>query len=177
MQKSFFAALLGAALVMPLAAHAEGSYFKASVGRSEYKAGDFNEGKTAASLAYGFSVDKNFDVELGYVNFGKLKFADPDGPGSFHAQSIYLAGVGNLPLTDAFSVFGKLGVAVNHFKDVSTDLSGSSSSQETKARGLLGVGLAYNFTKEFTGTLEYQHFGKVDNLKMSAVTVGIKYGF
>ena len=73
MQKQILAALLGAALAMPLAAQAEGSYVKLGVGQSEYKNGIGNENETAASLAYGFSFDKNFGVEVGYINFGKYK--------------------------------------------------------------------------------------------------------
>ncbi len=76
MRKQFFAVLLGAVvLVMPFAAKAEGSYVKFGLGQSEYTAtGSANE--TAASLAYGFSIDKNFGVELGYINFGKNKEGD-----------------------------------------------------------------------------------------------------
>ena len=170
MHKKFFAALLGAVLVAPLASHAEGSYFKAGVGASEYKAEGATENKTAVTVAYGFSLDKNFDVELGYAHLGKVKNAG----GSVEAQTIYIAGVGNLPLTDAFSAFGKVGVAVNQFNDKPT---GSAETTDTKARALLGLGLAYNFTKEIAGTLEYQYFGKVDQVKISALTVGVKYGF
>ena len=135
MHKNFFAAFLGVALVMPLAAHAEGSYFKAGVGPSEYKAEGATENETALSAAYGFAVDKNFDVELGYVHLGKFKDAD----GSLETQSFYIAGVGNLPLTDAFSAFGKVGVAVNHF---SAKATGIGETTETKTRALLGLGLA-----------------------------------
>lgn len=177
MQKQFFAALLGAALVMPLAAQAEGSYVKFGVGPSEYKDDIGSENKTAVALAYGFSIDKNFDVELGYVNLGKLKLGSADAYSSTQTQSFYVAGVGTLPLTDAFSVFGKLGVTANHINSKFTDADGTISNTDTKARALLGVGLAYNFTKEIAGTLEYQYFGKVDEMKLSALTVGVKYGF
>jgi OOP family OmpA-OmpF porin len=100
------------------------------------------------------------------------KFKDADG--SMETQSFYIAGVGNLPLTAAFSAFAKVGVAVNHF---TTKTTGLGSDTETKARALMGLGLAYNFTKEIAGTLEYQYFGKVEQVKISALTVGVKYGF
>ena len=105
MQKKILAALLGAALAMPLAAQAEGSYVKLGVGPSEYKSTSDSENKTAVALAYGFSVDKNVDVELGYVHLGKLKSFD--GSASVQTQSIYIAGVGNLPLTDTFQYLAK----------------------------------------------------------------------
>ena len=172
MQKILGFMALSAALVMPLAGYAEGSYFKAGVGSSEYKYEELSENKTAVNLAYGFSLDKNFGVELGYANLGKLKTTDGDL--SVQTQSIYIAGVGNSPLTDAFSAFGKVGVAVNHFTAKET---GFADTKETKTRALLGLGLAYNFTKEIAGTLEYQYFGTVDQVKISALTVGVKYGF
>jgi OOP family OmpA-OmpF porin len=172
MQKKLGFMILSAALVMPLAAHAEGNYFKAGVGSSEYKFEELSENKTAVNIAYGFSLNKNFDVELGYANLGKLKTIDGDY--SVQTQSFYVAGVGNLPLTDAFSAFGKVGVAVNHFSAKET---GFADTTETKARGLLGLGLAYNFTKEVAGTLEYQYFGTVDQVRISALTLGVKYGF
>ena len=139
---------------------------------TEYKFEELSENKTAVNIAYGFSLNKNFDVELGYANLGKLKTIDGDY--SVQTQSIYVAGVGNLPLTDAFSAFGKVGVAVNHFSAKET---GFADTTETKARGLLGLGLAYNFTKEVAGTLEYQYFGTVDQVRISALTLGVKYGF
>ena len=67
-----------------------------------------------------------------------------------------------------------MGVAVNHFTAKET---GFDNTKETKTRALLGLGLAYNFAKEIAGTLEYQYFGTVDQVKISALTVGVKYGF
>jgi OOP family OmpA-OmpF porin len=179
MQKKLFAALLGVALVMPLAAQAEGSYFKVGVGGSEYDFGGFKKNKTAVSLAYGFAVDKNFGVELGYLNFGKQRWVVGDSSSSLQNQSVYLAGVGSLPLTDAFSIYGKLGVALNHTKAAESNPVERSSGSETEAKPLVGLGLSYNFTKDIAGTLEYHHVGKVSDtdLKMSVATLGIKYGF
>ncbi len=177
MRKIFFAALLVVALIIPMAAQAGDSYLKFGVGQSEHKFDDYSEGKTAVSLGYGFSVDKNFDIEVGYLNLGKLKYTNEDSSGSLHTQSIYVAGISTLPVTDKFAVFGKLGIAVNHFKGKATALNTNSSETETKTRALLGLGLAYDFTQQIAGTLEYQYLGKVEDTKLSALTVGLKYGF
>jgi OOP family OmpA-OmpF porin len=179
MQKKLLAALLGAALVLPVAAQAEGSYFKVDVGQSKYKNDLDKENEMAASIAYGFSVDKNFGVELGYINFGKIKDVGEGFSGLTQRQALYLAGVGSLPLTDAFSVFAKLGVALNRYEDkFVTDFS-SELEKVTKTKSMVGLGLAYNFTKDIAGTLEYQYFGKIgsDAIKVSTVTLGVKYGF
>jgi len=179
MQKQILAALLGAALAMPLAAQAEGSYVKLGVGESEYKNGIGNENETAASLAYGFSFDKNFGVEVGYINFGKYKDGDANYSISLQRQAFYIAGVGSVPFTDAFSAFAKLGVAANKYEGSFVSGDFSASEKVTKTRSMFGLGLAYNFTKEIAGTLEYQYFGKVgeDKIKVSAITAGVRYDF
>lgn len=179
MQKKLLAALLGAVLVLPVAAHAEGSYFKVGVGQSEYKAFGDTENKTAASLAYGFAIDKNFGVELGYLNFGKLRWATADSSLSLQNQSVYLAGIGSIQVTDDFSLYGKLGVSLNHAKVAVSTPGFSGSDSESTTRPLIGLGLSYNFTKEIAGTLEYTHVGKIPEtqIKMSLLTLGVKYGF
>lgn len=178
MQKKLLAALLGAVLIVPVAAHAEGSYFKVDVGQSKYKDDFISENETATSLAYGFAIDKNFGVELGYINFGKLKnFVEEEPSRTYQQQAFYVAGVGSYPLTDALFATGKLGLAVNRqeWKIAEPDLIDQHA--ESKTRVMVGLGLAYNFTKEVAGTLEYQYFGKANEIKVSAITVGIKYGF
>ena len=179
MQKNLWFILLSAALAIPVAANAEGSYVKLAAGQSEYKIGSASENKTATSIAYGFSVDKNFGVEVGYVNFGKMDGATQDTYVSIKNQSFYLAGVGTLALTDAFSIYGKLGATSNRFEAGIDSPSLSGTVRETKTRPLLGVGLAYNFTKDIAATLEYQQFGKalLENVKLSTLTLGVKYGF
>ncbi len=179
MQKKLLTALLGAVIVLPVAAHAEGSYFKVGVGESEYDFDTFKENKTAVSLAYGFAVDKNFGVELGYLNFGKQRWVFEDFSASIQNQSVYLAGVGSVPLTDAFSIYGKLGVSLNHTKAAYSIPGESGSGSDTQTRPLVGFGLSYNFTKDIAGTLEYHYVGKIDgtDVKMSMATAGIKYGF
>lgn len=177
MQKKLLAVLLGAVLVMPGAVHAEGNYFKVDIGQSRYKDGFESGNETAASLAYGVAIDKNMGVELGYINFGKLKGFVDDPTRTYQQQAIYLAGVGSYPLTEALSAVGKLGVAVNRQEWRSADPSLIDTPNDTKTRAMVGLGLAYQFTKEVAGTLEYQYFGKANEIKVSALTAGIKYGF
>lgn len=177
MQKKLLAALLGAILVAPVAVHAEGSYFRVDAGQSRYKDDVVSGNETAVSLAYGVAIDKNMGVELGYINFGKLKGSVGDPARTYQQQAVYLAAVGSYPLTEALYAIGKLGVAVNRQEWGSTDPGLIETHTETKTRAMAGLGLAYHFTKEVAGTLEYQYFGKANEIKVSALTVGIKYGF
>ena len=52
-------ALASASLITPFLAHAEGTYVKASIGRSNYtEDGGGNEHATGASLGLGYVIDK-----------------------------------------------------------------------------------------------------------------------
>lgn len=175
-------ALATATLATPFIAYAEGNYVKASIGRSNYKEdGGGNEHATGASLGLGYVIDKNWDAEIGYTHFGTAKLKDTDGQISLKTQTIYAAGIGKLPITEAFSVFGKAGLAFNYSKgSVDGTVYGSS---KTNTALLLGAGLSYQFTKELTATVDYTNYGKGklgDNnveFKLDQVSLGLKYNF
>ena len=193
MNKKFFAAVLGIALVLPVAAQAEGMYATLGVGQSQYtdlstegiNIPDFKP--TALQLGVGFSLDKTWGVEAGYIHFGKetKTITDTSGTGtlSLQTQAIYLAGIGNYAFTEAFSAFGKLGIAVHHTKANGTATIGSStfsdSESKTKAQALIGAGLSYQFTKEIAGLVDYTYYGKVtdSDIKLSLLSVGLRYNF
>lgn len=177
MKKQLFAALMAVTFLSPVAAQADGSYVKFSGGRSEYKGEEGKARDTAMSLAYGFAVDKNFDVEMGYINFGKINEAEPGYSYSLERQAFYLAGVGSVPINDTFAVSAKLGLAVNRYEEKVFSVLGNEEEKVTKVKPMLGLGASYQFTKEVAGVLEYQYFGKVGDGKGSALTVGVKYGF
>lgn len=179
MQKHLFAALMAATFLLPVAAQADGSYFKFSAGRSEYKNEGAKDRDAALSLAYGFAVDKNFDVELGYIDLGKIKESEPGYSFTAERRAFYLAGVGSLPVADAFAVSAKLGLAVNRYEDKLISIVGNETEKVTKVRPMFGLGASYQFTKEVAGVLEYQYFGKISSgdIKSSALTLGVKYGF
>lgn len=165
MKNSLIAALLGCVLAAPLFAHAEDSYVSVSVGNSKYDLSDTDKTATGVGIAYGQSITDMVGYEVGYVHFGNVK------PAGFKldAQSFYLAGVGTYPLSSAFSVYGKLGATVNHY-------SGDGNS-ETKVLPLVGAGLGYKFTKEWSAGLEYVYFGEYDNLTMSMWSANLRYHF
>ena len=165
MKNSLLAALLGCVLAAPLFAHAEDSYVSVSVGNSKYDLPDTDKTATGVGIAYGQSITDMVGYEVGYVHFGEVKPIDT----KLNAQSFYLAGVGTYPMNEAFSVYGKLGATVNHY-------SGNGSS-ETKVLPMLGAGLGYKFTKEWSAGLEYVYFGEYDNLTMSMWSANLRYHF
>ena len=177
-------ALASATLSLPFIAHAEGAYIKASIGRSHYlEIGDHadNVNPNGGSLGLGYIFNKNWDAEIGYTDFGTVKSIGISPQKSLKTQTIYAAGIGKLPITEAFSIFGKAGAAFNY-----SNLSSEGTSKEyskTITELLLGAGLSYQFTKEFAATLDYTHYGKgkVANnsaeFKLDQVSFGLKYNF
>jgi len=94
MQKSALAILLTTTLALPLVGHAQESYVKLQVGKSDYR--DVGESIRPAAflLGVGMSLSKTWDVEAGYVRFGMVKTSDPTTTIRTQTQSLYVAGVG-----------------------------------------------------------------------------------
>jgi len=73
-----------------------------------------DEKDTAYKLFGGHQLNRNFGLELGYFNLGRNGFAATTAPGGSlsgqtKVQGISLDLVGTLPLTDRFSVLGRIG--------------------------------------------------------------------
>jgi OOP family OmpA-OmpF porin len=156
-------ALAFAALTTPLLAYSDDLYIKASIGRSHYiDLGDHagNENPNGALLGLGYIINKKWDAEIGYTHFGTVNSVGISPQKSLKTQTFYAAGIGKLPITEAFSIFGKAGVAFNY-----SNLSSEGTSKEygkTITELLLGAGFSYQFSKKLAATIDYTHYGKGD---------------
>ncbi len=168
MKKFLRMALMCAVFASPLAAQSEETYLKVGIGQSGY---DYVSGRTTQTgyfLAGGMAIDKNVDVEIGYIDFGKDKFSVGNVNAYFKVKSLYAAGIGKYWVNDAFNIYGKLGIA--HLK--SEDNSDNPVSvSETKV--LYGVGTSYHFTKELSGSLEYAKYAS----SIDMFSAGVRYSF
>ncbi len=186
MQRSLMAASLAVLLAAPLAVQAQSpatsSYVKLGVGQARADIDVWGKDTdTAASLAYGVQVNPNFDVEVGYINFGKARFA-PAGTDTLSArsESVFLAAVGKYPIQDGFSVYGKLGASY-HWNKWTGSLGGTAfSSSDDRLAPMVGVGASWQFMPNWAADLEYAYFNEVgkDQGRKANVdmwTVGLKY--
>jgi hypothetical protein len=196
MHKLFVSALLGSAFLFPMVSYAEGSYLKVGVGESTY-AGvpvttgvpiDSSRTATAGFIAYGRTIAPNFSGEIGYIDFGasgaKLSFP---GQGlaitdQLRTRSIYLAGIGDVPITSSVSFQGKLGLVMHHTNTkLTVTFLGDGASAESsyrKTQALVGAGLKAQFSKEISGVVDYTYFGTaVDGTELSLLSAGLLFHF
>jgi OOP family OmpA-OmpF porin len=191
MKKQLLVVLLGSALAAPLAAYAEGAYVGVNVGRSDQKLtldgiGSISDSGTGYKLYGGYGFNKNFGLEGGYIKLGTGKASYVDGPDSGTISSkpsaLYVAATATLPVNDQFSLFAKVGAAFNRTKLEAVENGVSSSEKKHRTTALLGIGAAYNVTKEVAIVAEYEDFGKIAkvdgaHLKANLLSIGLRYKF
>jgi len=191
MHKKNMMALLGAVLLIPAISYAEGSYVKLGVGQARYSDGD-SVRATGYYLAYGSKIDSSLDMEVGFVDFGRAKvpfgyedLSSADYSVRYKTQSIYLAGIGNVPVSTVVTLQGKLGLAYHRssaikYPDAIVNQSQGelSAEGESKVRALVGAGLTVQFSKEVSGAVEYTYFGREGHgAKLSMFNAALLYHF
>ena len=159
MKRRLLAAAFSAALVAgPASAQ---MYLGAAVGASKT---DTNE--NSWKLYGGFQFNPIWGLELGYTDLGRYRGSD--------IESWSMAGTGALPLSDRWSLLGKLGAASNR-----PSFAGASNHTGL----LVGVGVGYSMAKNLGLRLEYEDFGKLSNVgtgnnsRGSNLGLGLKYAF
>lgn len=131
----------------------------------------------------GYRYNKNLAVELAYTGASYIYSTPVAGGARYLSKQMVFAvtAVGTMPVSDAFSVFGKLGVA--------------SASSETNALGeqntrrfapTFGAGVEYKFTPNISGRLSADVYGVTatlpttlvkQNSNATVVNAGVSYSF
>ena len=155
-----------------------------------------NETDTSFKLFGGYRFHPNFAVEGGYAELGKFSASGTVTTFNFVpivplptkvtievGQGLHLAVVGNVPLANQFSVFGRLG-AYNMRTEMKVTVSGISSSESARNTGfLLGAGVGYDFTRNVGMRVEWEQFNKVGDKDKTGqgdvglLSVGLVYRF
>lgn len=187
MQKKFNAFFFLGLLWLSGWSHAEGNYVKVGIGQSRYS--DHGSATATGSLlAYGFQIDPSLDVELGIIDFGRVKgdntFEDLTASASWRTRSVYAAGIGNIPMTPTVNLLGKLGVSINSSSAIQFDQNLSTQGcdcdvgKSTNIRALIGTGLSMQLSKEMAGSIEYTYFGNAAHgTKLSLFNAALRYNF
>lgn len=168
-------------------ASAQGFYIGGSVGKSDIDddiaipglitSGTVDGKESGFKIFGGYQFNQNFGVELAYVDLGKATyngtfFGSPVTGGKVEITGFNFSAVGTLPLNPSFSLFGKVGLFF--WEAEASDVTGGVpfSSADSSSDLSVGVGMSYNFTKNFGARVEWERFkaGGEDFLGFSSAT-------
>lgn len=166
-QKIAIAAALVIASSTAIAGGTSKFYAGADIGTTK------GEGDSDRETGFGVFGGYQFNQYIA-VEAGVRRLADQDesfgGVGySSHLDQLSLSAVGTMPLSNGFSVFGRLGA-----NRISVKSSGGGVTYKEHAnRGLYGIGVAYSFSPAISARLELQKpMSDLTNL-----SAGVSYKF
>jgi len=139
----------------------------------------------------GYQFNRNFAVEAGYFNLGKFGFTATTVPpgvldGSIRLRGVNVDLVGIAPLTDKFSVFGRVGVAHAQTRDSfagsGAAIAATSNASKRDTNLKVGVGMEYKFTPMMGVRGEFERYrindamGSRGNVDMLSVGLVVRFG-
>jgi OOP family OmpA-OmpF porin len=156
-----------------------------------------NQDKTDTAYKFfaGYEFTKNWAIEAGYANLGKPQVNYSgfgiSGSAEIENSSWFIDAKATLPLNEQFSLFGKLGWAINkseltaNSNNAALNAAVGFPSNQSKSTDDVhyAVGASYSFNQNFSARLEYEDFGKFGNsdntgsTKSSMWSVGAGYRF
>ena len=115
----------------------------------------------------GYQINRNFGIEAGYVDLGQFGFSASTSPpgrldGQIKLQGLHLDLVGTLPITESFSLIGRVGAQNTRARDQFTGsgavavTNASPSARSTQAK--YGVGIQYEFAPSLLVRAEAERF-------------------
>ena len=149
-----------------------------------------DERGNAYKIYLGFPMSPNWAVEAGYFNLGRFGFDGSTTPpgtvsGSAKIQGLNLDLVGTLPITDRWSLLGRVGAA---YAETQSSISGTgagevaaSSASKRDTHYKYGFGTQYAFTSALTLRLEGERY-RVNNMvgqhsDVDLISLGLIYRF
>jgi OOP family OmpA-OmpF porin len=136
---------------------------------------------TAWKLFGGYMFNRHFGIEGAYVDLGEVSysgtfFGAPVTGGKVEVNGFNIAALGSYPLTDEFSIFGKIGLFLWDVK--ASDTTGGAPFSD-KADGTdisFGLGVGYNFSRNLGVRAEWERF-ELDDTDADLLSIGIVWRF
>lgn len=174
MKKIIAIAALSAALTTPAFAAGNNAYLFGDLSSANYSnvGGAPNPGKIGIGAGMGFAP--NISGEVGLHIFGDSSLAFNTGRvNTLKASSITFAGVGHAPIAPQFSVFGKLGLALNRAEV--TNNAGFAPVTTNQTSLYISLGAQFDLNRQFALRAQYENFGNFESgtNPMSASTIGV----
>jgi OOP family OmpA-OmpF porin len=168
------AAALGLAAFGAQAADGDktGFYAGAGVGQSFVDEGAYDDEDTAFSVFGGYQFHRNFAVEAGYTDFGKIA---PSGVGpELEATSASITALGILPFTEKFSGYAKAGFQRWDLDSAIPGLTGTSDDNGTDP--VYGAGLQYRFNDTVALRAEYTR-SELEDIDLDNAQLQVRFDF
>ena len=149
-----------------------------------------DERDTGYKLFGGYQFSRHFALEGGYFDLGKFGFSATTIPagtlnGNFRVKGLNLDVVGILPMSEKFSVFGRVGMNYARTRDSFSGtgavvvLNPSPSDRDLNYKA--GLGLQYDFTPSFGARVEAERYRVSDAVSGKAninfFSVGLVFRF
>jgi len=176
--------LIAAALAVsvPSTAFAESGLFVAgSLGKANLSEDfdDFNvdTDSTGFRITIGWRFNDYFAVEAGYNNFGQFEqTVDVEGAPtevSLKADGFTLGGLGYVPLSDRFSLFGRAGA---YFWDGDAEINNVTAATPEDANFYFGAGVRFALSDKLSATLDGSRYD-LDGASSTVLSVGLDIRF
>ena len=178
------------AFVGPAFAQDAGFFVGGSVGQSDIDdeittglidSGTVDGKDTAFKMFGGYMFNRHFGVEAAYIDAGEVSYSGtfsgvPVTGGTVELSAFNVSVLGNFPVNEQFSVFGKIGLF--SWEAEANDTTGGMpfSADDDGTDVSFGVGVAYNFTRNFGLRAEYELF-KTDDADVSLISIGAVWRF
>jgi OOP family OmpA-OmpF porin len=130
----------------------------------------------------GYHYNKNLAVELAYTGASYIYTTPVGGVRTLSKQIVIaLTAVGTMPVSDAFSVFGKLGVA-----SASSENNAAGEQNTSRFAPTFGAGVEYKFTPNISGRFGVDVYGVTatlpapgvkQNSNATVMNAGVSYSF
>jgi len=169
------------------------SFLGASIGQSEIgeeatreldliTSGAVDAKGTAWKIFGGYMFNRHFGFESAYVRLGDVSYSGVFSSlavtgGKLEVRGFNVAAVGNFPVNEQLSVFGKIGLFFWEAEANDTTASiGAFSAADEGSDVSFGVGVGYEFTRNLGVRAEWELF-KVAEADATLVSIGFLWRF
>jgi len=158
----------------------QGFYAGVNLGQSKLKGAcnglpagvSCDDSDTALSIFGGYQFNKHFGAEIAYTDLGKAEASGGGVTASVEATGFEFSAVGTIPLTQQFSLYGKLGFFMWD-ADLKSNVGINASDDGTDLTYAIGV--RWNFAKNLGLQAQWQRYDVSDDVDV--IGVGILFRF
>jgi len=140
-----------------------GGYLGFSIGSSEVDT--ISESDTSFKFTAGYNANQNLGIEIQLISFGEFF----NGLGYVDVTGLSIDGIGYLPVSSQFSLFGKFGMI-----SYRAELFGL---EDTGSELMYGLGGQFDINSNFAIRAEYENYNDISGSDISMLSAGIIYTF